>query len=162
MNNMEFDTLTVKDMTELQKAAVYEIALGESDVKYIAQAILETALDTVFVRPMEFPDTTSAFAMLPSPGSEEFITKGTVKSPYLNIFPNPAGEVIGIDYALSDPSPANLTIIDFNGRVAYQLELTAENANYQVDVSHLPTGLYLMRLDQQGNALLTKKWAIIR
>lgn len=135
---------------------------SESDVKYLAQAILETALDTVFIRPMEFPDTTSAFAALPATGPEEFITNKTVKSPSLRIFPNPAGEVIEIDYALSDPSPAMLTIIDFNGRVVRQLELTAESANYQVDVSRFPNGLYLARLDQNGTLVSTVKWAIIK
>lgn len=67
----------------------------------------------------------------------------------VKLFPNPATEYIHFDLsALKHPRDFKLTIYNTNGQTVKKL--TIDNAQYQVNLQHLPQGVYLYRLQQQN------------
>jgi len=64
--------------------------------------------------------------------------------------PSPTGR-----FTLGMPSPACLTVTDVLGRLVYQTE--AREPETQLDLSHQPSGLYLLRLTWPDGRTLTRK-----
>ncbi len=69
------------------------------------------------------------------------------ESSRLGLYPNPTTGLVNLD--LGDLQPANLRVVDLNGRI--MLELTKDIPN-QLNLSNLPAGLYFVSVrDIQGN-----------
>jgi Secretion system C-terminal sorting domain len=78
----------------------------------------------------------------------------------LNFYPNPASTKLNVDIDLDQPTLANVTIADLNGRVIQIDEI--ENAYKQsrnYDVSSLPDGIYLVRIATKAGTK-TKKFVV--
>jgi hypothetical protein len=86
---------------------------------------------------------------------------------FLNpVAPNPAKNFVTITFSLSEiESSANLSIIDLQGKTALKVfdNATLEQGShiYGVDVSNLPSGVYIISL-QTGNGIITKSLEIVR
>jgi len=74
----------------------------------------------------------------------------SVENPFsrleFNIFPNPSSGIVTLEFE----KPVNrLTVFDALGRLVYQ-----ENSQYQtqlqIDLGHLPEGLYLVQVEGDG------------
>lgn len=76
----------------------------------------------------------------------------------ITLYPNPASNQITISGIVADDLPVDLTIYDLAGRVLSKLKIDSESP---VDVSRLPTGSYLMKL-QFRNWMVVKKFYISR
>jgi hypothetical protein len=82
------------------------------------------------------------------------------------VAPNPAKNFVTITFSLSEiESSANLSIIDLQGKTALKVfdNATLEQGShiYGVDVSNLPSGVYIISL-QTGNGIITKSLEIVR
>lgn len=78
----------------------------------------------------------------------------------LNFFPNPANQNLNVDINLEEPTLANITLADINGRVIQIDEV--ENAfkqSRQYDVSNLPNGTYIVRIATKFGTK-TKKFVV--
>ncbi len=78
----------------------------------------------------------------------------------LTFYPNPASTNLNVDINLEEPSLANITIADLNGRVIEIDEV--ENAfkqNRQYDVSGLANGTYIVRIATKAGTK-TKKFVV--
>lgn len=78
----------------------------------------------------------------------------------LTFYPNPANAVLNVDIALEEPTLANITLADINGRVILIDEV--ENAfqqSRQYDVSGLANGTYLVRIATKEGTK-TKKFVV--
>ncbi len=78
--------------------------------------------------------------------------------------PNPATEEARFNFSLPTTSPINVQVIDLNGRVVSTLNLGQTNAgenSFQVDVTGLANGLYIVSL-QTKDGVVTQKFNVQR
>jgi hypothetical protein len=69
----------------------------------------------------------------------------------IKISPNPAKNVLHIEGL---PSTATITVVDFMGNV--KLKTTASNNSYNLNISTLKPGNYLLKMDMNGEVVVRK------
>lgn len=74
----------------------------------------------------------------------------------VSFYPNPAKDYITIDFGQLASQSSTLEIIDINGKVVLNKEFSSNTLSNRVDVSFLPKGVYLLRLNSKENTI-TKK-----
>lgn len=65
----------------------------------------------------------------------------------VNIYPNPAKNILNIQLTNSDSDKINMDVLDINGKLV--LSNTFNTANHTIDVSKMPAGTYLIRLKSE-------------
>jgi len=78
---------------------------------------------------------------------------------YISVYPNPASDELTINYQLEKSAVVNIYLIDLQGKqhVVLHNETNAMGIQTEsMDISHLPPGVYFLRL-QAGNNVVTKK-----
>jgi len=81
----------------------------------------------------------------------------------VNIYPNPASDVLFADIQLETPADVlNYSILDAEGKVLYNME-TQNVVDYlaKFDVSDLASGTYYLRLND-GNKVQTKSFIVVK
>lgn len=83
--------------------------------------------------------------------AEEEIALDLTGSP-IQIYPNPAQDVIHLVTNDSDDNIKQITIVDITGKVVLQEEITLQSNNPIVDIniSKLPSGIYLVNIQHDG------------
>lgn len=97
----------------------------------------------------ELPDWRAA------PVAAETSAAAPAATPAISVFPTPARSLATVRVALSAPSDAVLSVFDLAGRRVLVRPLGRLGAGLQpvaLDVSALPTGVYVVRLDAAGAA----------
>ncbi len=77
-------------------------------------------------------------------------------SAMVNIHPNPASNVIRFS---SDVQLRNIDLINSSGKTLVSKSLNNRNTN--IDVSHLPDGIYFAKIELEGNVFVTKKIMVL-
>ena len=75
-----------------------------------------------------------------------------------NLYPNPAVNNVRIDLSYDKSTSLNLQLIDLLGRVLYEADidvLKAQQSSYDLNISNLSQGMYLIRLTDQGKLIDT-------
>lgn len=70
-----------------------------------------------------------------------------------NFFPNPAKNQLNIEF--DNDEQASVTVLDLTGRII--LQEVAVNKQLNINVSELPKGTYMLRVEQKG-VISNKKW----
>lgn len=83
---------------------------------------------------------------------ENPVSNAEIRESSLNVYPNPATNVLNIDY---DKAPYNVLLFNSVG-VLVQSEV-AENPSFKMNVGQLNKGLYLIRIQDNENNTVTKK-----
>ncbi len=66
----------------------------------------------------------------------------------LMIYPNPAKDVLSVDFETNLNSLANIELISFDGKVVYQKAIAAGTKfNHQIETAIFPSGIYLIKID---------------
>ncbi|TKS55873.1 zinc-dependent metalloprotease [Mesohalobacter halotolerans] len=73
---------------------------------------------------------------------------------FFSVYPNPATDVLNIDFV--DSSNANIQLIDLNGRLIRQTSKNNNNNTFSLGVSDLNTGIYFVKVIQNGSELVKK------
>jgi hypothetical protein len=76
----------------------------------------------------------------------------------LNVYPNPAGAVLNIQFPELGQHPATLHIIGLDGRIVYEEILQPTNADLnrsQLDIAHFEAGVYLVHIIGQSTELIS-------
>ena len=74
------------------------------------------------------------------------------------VYPNPAIDEAWIDLKSFEGRQVTLVLSDMAGKpVQQQVIQTATSAPYRLDIAHLPTGLYLIKIQAQGRRVLMRK-----
>ncbi len=76
------------------------------------------------------------------------------------LYPNPANDILHID--LKNGGLTSIAVTDIQGRV---LDVNAEALNskqYSVNISNLPAGLYLVRMETEEGKVLNTKFTIVK
>ena len=79
----------------------------------------------------------------------------------IRLFPNPAGESVNISLEIKKNMKGILAVTDFMGRIWIKQEIVLHPAvrTYRCDVSSLPPGIYILRIQPEGSSLsLTGKF----
>ena len=90
------------------------------------------------------------------------LTFGATQALTLDIHPNPANSRATITYQTSDDGQATLAVFDISGRlVREEVELDSFGSSYELELSDLPNGIYLVQLTSAGNRT-TKRLSVVR
>ena len=75
----------------------------------------------------------------------------------INIFPNPLEDVLFINYKLNDLLDVSLEVYDLRGvRVLQQHSRTNDFENDQLNLGHLPNGVYTLRISSEESFVTYK------
>jgi len=83
------------------------------------------------------------------------ITIGEVATP-MTTFPNPVSDVLNVYYETTTET-AVLTVFHISGKEVAELQLGKDETSHRVNVGNLPNGIYLVRIDEAGQAPVTKR-----
>ena len=78
----------------------------------------------------------------------------------MRLAPNPATDLLRVEWeqpAVAAPQELHLQIFQLDGKLRYQAKLPVAQLRTTIDVSYLPTGTYLLRLNN-GEQLVTKRF----
>ncbi|MFZ4544382.1 MAG: T9SS type A sorting domain-containing protein [Saprospiraceae bacterium] len=79
----------------------------------------------------------------------------------LRIFPNPATEVLNLNYRFESTITLHARLLNLLGQVVYQVEIPQINSGTaQIDIKNLPAGTYLLELTDDLHHQTTKKLVI--
>ncbi len=84
-------------------------------------------------------------------------TSNTLQS--IGLSPNPAKDFTTISYETSEEAPLQIQVFDITGRLVAQQSQPSLNAGTHqtiLDVAHLPTGLYMLHLESNGQKIVEK------
>lgn len=85
---------------------------------------------------------------------------GNVSFALRGVTPNPARDALRVSYSLRDSGPAKLALYDVTGRMIEERRVERAGPGWHLetfgDKRQLPPGLYLIRLTQHGNSLVTR------
>lgn len=79
----------------------------------------------------------------------------------IHIYPNPAQNVLFINFEEESRKEALINIVDLNGRLVKTINNENTNSGLSVDISNLSTGMYTIRF-MYDNKVLVKKLSIVR
>lgn len=79
----------------------------------------------------------------------------------IHIYPNPAQNVLFINFEEESRKEALINIVDLNGRVVKTINNKNTNSGLSVDISNLSTGMYTMRF-MFNDKIVVKKLSIVR
>ncbi len=74
---------------------------------------------------------------------------------FFKIHPNPASGKLNIDFE-SNISETNILILDLQGREIISSRIPADMMTCQMDVSHLPQGMYMLKLKNKDGVIVQK------
>lgn len=78
------------------------------------------------------------------------------------IFPNPANDIINIGFGAGTGNTASVFIYDYTGKILYEnIYNDTRSGPVSIQTSHLPEGLYIIRIESAGN-ITSKVISIIR
>jgi len=80
----------------------------------------------------------------------------------LRLFPNPASEIVRLDFAAPLGQMAELRISDLNGRVVHTQRIEATEQHFILDVSSFPSGLWLVQLSLEDGQRTMRKLVVER
>ena len=80
------------------------------------------------------------------------------------IFPNPAQDLLNVQFNSSEPAFANIDVVNLIGQTVISNKLeTQKGLNMQVlNVTALDPGTYIIRIQTEGEQTITKKFNVIR
>ena len=135
LNQIESDTLSDRDITILQPIAEScTVEMGEG--VYWARSLLSMYQDK------RYPTFEECFSPLIIPRSE---TSSASEKEKLQIFPNPASEIVNISVNLSMDEFGKLIILDIQGNEKYSTIVDKYTEKITIDTKSYPGGLYIVK-----------------
>ncbi len=83
---------------------------------------------------------------------------GEMQQP-IHVYPSPTRSGLNIDFTTVLETNVSLKIVNALGQVVYTAELTEGSNNYQIDLSSLPSAIYILSISKDG---LTKNIKIVK
>ncbi|HRI27680.1 MAG TPA: T9SS type A sorting domain-containing protein [Chitinophagales bacterium] len=157
--NRTYLQLTPQEETDLRN-----IATAYSPSAHYAQTMLLIARGEEY--PAVLPDFPSFLdtALLNQLLFEGINFKNKLEVPLVtigNLYPNPANNIVYLDYDLPEKFQAVFTLYDATGRVLYVSHLQ-NSGQMQYAVPHLPNGIYFYHIAVNGQPWLYNKLVLVR
>jgi len=84
------------------------------------------------------------------------LKKNSTEAYNIKYFPNPVDKELTLTFMKNTPKEINLQVIDLFGKEFINERLTINSENYQLDLSNLNTGLYILQLKNNNGEILTR------
>jgi hypothetical protein len=84
-----------------------------------------------------------------------------LSSEFFSIYPNPAKDMLTVSFNDDISGELKITVTDISGKVILKSTEVAENNQINLDISAIPSGVYLVEVCDWKNSE-TKKFAIVR
>ncbi|GEM_PF-2515426 len=68
----------------------------------------------------------------------------------LKVYPNPVRDILTVEYEQISDASTRIEIVDLMGKSLLDRELPKGQNQHQISITHLPAGIYLLRLRQNG------------
>lgn len=106
-----------------------------------------------------FPDLSKK--SLPKPGKKKF-KKRAVHNDWIKVYPNPVDREVIIELSedLMDLDSGLVTVYDQRGIPVRKVYLQSEMMNYALDLSELPSGVYVVNIQAEG--IIDASYSIIK
>jgi len=75
--------------------------------------------------------------------------------------PNPTSGLLSVDIVIDERQDLRFSLLDLSGKVHRNIELSSREESFQLDLTNLPEGVYLMRLTN-GSQVNSKRIVIVR
>ncbi len=155
-----FGTITVTSWSNLSTNLTYPAsAAGDPDSCYIRFQLLPTNNNTVNLNTMLLIDALQ-FNNYTVSVDGELNNINTPKN--VVVYPNPSSTKTTIFFNSITPSTTHLSIVDLTGKeiLSSTKKFKAGEAKYNVDVSHLKSGIYLYQI-KSGNSIMYGKFSVV-
>ena len=86
------------------------------------------------------------------------IGEDVVKSdlPFIQVYPNPSSDRFQIQFAPIGEGNISLQLYNMQGGIIHEHHIKPENAYYELNASHLPSGMYMLKAFQNGKTEIVK------
>lgn len=91
----------------------------------------------------------------------EFATrlgKTKVQGEQMSLYPNPADRKLNIMAVMDSHEPGTIEILSLDGKVFFKEKFSSKMRPYQADISALPPGLYLCKIQMGNDVEILKFW----
>jgi len=138
VNQIFLQTLVLgnTDLTESQITILQGIAegcpLSDGEAVLRARAMLEVSQGS----PVLYDDLSICG------GGERSVSKKMVEQTSLHVYPNPANDLLNIDYRNIGNTDVQLLIFNSQGQIVRQVSLQAEAETVQLSLQNIPVGVY--------------------
>lgn len=134
-----------------------EAACSNSTTGAVSATYTKTTLPSPNSKSIEEIENVTATDGLPS----EYRTESNLDNAIATwkVFPNPANDILNVTLPSLNEEKAIVTIFDLSGRM--MLQETANAAQFEVNVSQIPAGMYILTV-KNGNDLHTEKVQVVR
>ena len=95
----------------------------------------------------------------PAPPQVEKQPQGTVAKQELLVYPNPASEVITVEFDVNAKEKTTLRVIDMNGKVVYTEQIVDDSGKHiyrEINLSGKGKGTYTVEVKSAGKAIVKK------
>ena len=148
LTGLQAQTMFVRQTINTQTAyALNNIKKMSFSSGYITISKINSSPDTFFnngLRYLNFQDLSTVTASIETPETT------------ISLFPNPVGDLLNIQLSEDQPKAFIIQILSLEGRVIYQKNITLQNNATQINVSSLPKGLYMCRINNGTTNQTTK------
>lgn len=161
---------TIKQVSGIEKATVFyttnlENGFQSVEMELLGEDIFDAAIPAVsegtqvyyyieavahsgkkMVRPMPAPKGYWTFEVTNCLTNQDDIE---LKNYSIDIFPNPAEDIVSITTQIPSSSHTKIQVLDIWGRVVeliYEGKTRKEKQNFEMDISHLPAGIYMLEI----------------
>ncbi len=154
--NVSSDSTTVVSY----EAPLNTLNLADSAITMVASGFLDPSVNSDGPSFGLWVATTSAGPMIPL--SVVTNIKDLVSGAEIKLFPNPTTDLLNVEMKGLKAGKSVVTVTDLNGRqiARRHFGIQSGNAKLQMDLSNVPTGLYMINL-QQGEYQVSEKIQVI-
>jgi len=94
-----------------------------------------------------------AYYTIPPSAIEELVVFNNLK-----IFPNPASEILKIEFSYNNSDPIEIKLISICGKTLYSCILNSKNGKYQneIDLNNYKPGIYFIELKSEKGRIIRK------
>ncbi len=138
------DSITKYTFDQIESSGVSDLILASFKNVLAPNAEMDHSLKFIVI---------NGFILYESPSTSiENVTLNT-----LSVYPNPATDILQIDFQSEIENEVSISIIDITGKTV--LNNTSEsnmNKHFKIDISNLHKGIYMLRLSVEGDQVVRK------
>lgn len=87
-------------------------------------------------------------------GENSLSTQDLATNNKINIYPNPANEIIFIDFSEIEPNDTSISVLNSNGQLAMTVniekQLLRRTQKIEIPIEHLAPGIYIVKINTKG------------
>ena len=86
----------------------------------------------------------------------DIVSVQTTEGHSIVIYPNPASDILNVNYNLVEKDAATLLVMDFTGKVIVSSQINNSKGLKQIDITQLASGIYFLKINIDGHSEIIK------